>query len=311
MRVLITGGAGCLGSNLTERYLDAGYDVLVIDNHATSDSAVFAGGHSRLEVVEGSVADAGLVSTCFERFMPTHVLHAAAAYKDPDDWREDVATNVTGTVNVVDAARAVGVARFVYFQTVLCYGRPDSVPIRTSAPLRPATSYGISKVAGEQYVMLSGLRWVSLRIANVVAPRLSIGPIPTFYKRLKTGQSCFCSRTVRDFLDIEDFMSAMDILVDEKGPEGVFHLSTGTGHTIREVFETVARYLDAMPAEPVREVPPGADDVAEVVLDATDTERRLGWKARVGFEESLQRMLRWYDEHGVNNVYSHLGRPKA
>ncbi len=91
------------------------------------------------------------------------------------------------------------------FQTVLCYGRTEVVPIPPSHPTRPFTSYGISKIAGEQYLFSGGLPVVSLRIANVTGPRLAIGPIPTFYKRLKAGQSCFCSDTVRDFLDMSDF----------------------------------------------------------------------------------------------------------
>ena len=87
--------------------------------------------------------------------------------------------------NVIEAARDYGVERFLNFQTVLCYGRPEQSPIPLDHPLRPFTSYGISKVAGEQYLAASNLRWVSLRLANITGPRLAIGPIPTFYKRLK------------------------------------------------------------------------------------------------------------------------------
>ena len=78
---------------------------------------------SRLELVEGTIADRDLVHRAFENFRPTHVVHAAAAYKDPNDWREDVETNVLGTINLIEAARAIGATRFVNFQTVLCYGR--------------------------------------------------------------------------------------------------------------------------------------------------------------------------------------------
>src|SRR4029077_9559981 len=116
---------------------------------------------------------------------------------DPNDWREDVATNVNGTINVVEAARRGSVKRFVYFQTALCYGRPDRIPIPVNHAIRPFTSYGVSKAAGEAYVAISDLSWISLRLANITGPRLAIGPIPTFYKRLKAAQSCFCTDAIR------------------------------------------------------------------------------------------------------------------
>jgi UDP-glucose 4-epimerase len=186
MRLLITGGAGCLGSNLVEAYLPQGHEILVIDNFATGRREVLPE-LPGLGVIEGTIADHDVVEAAFARFRPTHVVHSAAAYKDPGDWGEDVRTNVTGTINVVDAARRAGVERFINLQTALCYGRPERVPIPVDHPTRPFTSYGISKTAGEAYVALSDLPWVSLRLANICGPRLAIGPIPTFYKRLKAG----------------------------------------------------------------------------------------------------------------------------
>ena len=123
-RIAITGGAGCLGSNLTERYLEAGDDVLVIDNFATGHRGSLPE-HPRLTLVEGTIADHNLVARAFADFMPTHVIHSAASYKDPDNWLEDVHTNVEGTINVVVAAKATNVKRVVNFHTALGYGRPD------------------------------------------------------------------------------------------------------------------------------------------------------------------------------------------
>lgn len=310
MRILITGGAGCLGSNLIERYIPAGHEVFVIDNFATGKREVLppvAG----LTLVEGSIVDQALVDRCFDEFQPTHVIHSAAAYKDPANWREDAATNVTGTINVVDAAKRHQVKRFVNFQTALCYGRPSQVPIPVEHPARPFTSYGISKTAGEQYLMMAELPTVSLRLANVTGPRLAIGPIPTFYKRLKAGQKCFCSDTVRDFLDMEDFFGVMDKVMADDAPTGVFNVSTGEGHTIKDIFDVVVSHLGITLSEPVPVVPPGADDVPAVVLDPSKTEAAFGWKAKYGFEETIRRMLAWYDKHGVTDVFSHLAAPKA
>jgi nucleoside-diphosphate-sugar epimerase len=310
LRILITGGAGCLGSNLIERYIPAGHEILAIDNFATSKRDVLppvAG----LRVVEGSIADQSLVDRCFDDFRPTHVIHSAAAYKDVTNWREDVATNVGGTMNVAEAARRHKVERFVNFQTALCYGRPEQTPTPIDHPLRPFTSYGISKTAGEQYLLNSGLPVVSFRLSNVTGRRLAIGPIPTFYKRLKAGQSCFCSDTIRDFLDMDDFLALMDRAMRPDAPAGVFNVSTGEGRSIKDVFDVVVAYLDVKLDTPVPVVPPGADDVPAMVLDATATRTAFGWQPTYGFEETIRRMLVWYDSYGVTDVYSHLTAPKS
>ena len=308
MRIVITGGAGCLGSNLVERLLPQGHEILVIDNFATGRREVVPDVPG-LNVVEGSIADAGLVDNCLQNFKPTHVIHCAASYKEPDDWLEDTETNVRGTVNVVKAAGRADVKRFVNFQTALCYGRPDSVPIPVDAPTRPFTSYGISKTAGEQYLAMSDLSYVSLRLANVTGPRLAIGPIPTFYTRLKEGKSCFCSETVRDFLDMGDFFTLMDLVLVDDAPTGIYNVSTGIGHTIKDIFDAVVKYLCIDLEEPVKVVPPGDDDVPAVVLNPLETERILGWKAKVGFDDTIRNMLHWYDAHGVSAIYSHLTAP--
>jgi nucleoside-diphosphate-sugar epimerase len=241
--------------------------------------------------------------------MPDTVVHSAASYKDPTDWREDVATNIGGAVNIVRACEAHGVRRLLNFQTALCYGRPDRVPIPVSAPTRPFTSYGISKTAGEQYLVASSVPVVSLRLANITGPRLAIGPIPTFYKRLKAGQPCFCSDTVRDFLDMSDFLALIDIAIRPDAAVGIFNVSTGEGRSIKDVFDAVSTYLDVKPASPVPVVPPAADDVPAVVLDPTATERAFNWKAAVEFADTIARQLAWYDRYGVTDVYSHLSAP--
>ena len=304
MRILITGGAGCLGSNLIEHWLPQGHEILAIDNFATGKREVLppvAG----LSVVEGTIADAALVKSCFERFHPTHVIHSAASYKNSSDWAEDAATNVTGTINVAKEALRFGAQRVINFQTALCYGRPRQIPIPIAHPTAPFTSYGISKTAGEAYLLQSGLPVISLRLANICGPRLAIGPIPTFYRRLKAGQACFCSDAVRDFLDMNDFLALMDLLMENSSVTGVFNVSTGEGRAIKDVFLAVAAYLGIeAPDVPVN--PVAADDVAAVVLDPEDTERVLGWKAKVDFSETIGRQLKWYDEHGITDVFSHL-----
>lgn len=309
MRILITGGAGCLGSNLIEHWLPRGHAIAVVDNFATGAREVVPSGIERLTVVERSIADLGLVERVCADFRPTHVVHAAAAYKDPDDWREDVATNVTGSIHLVEAARKAGVRRFINFQTALCYGNPQTIPIPLDHPCRPVASYGISKTAGESYVALSGLSFVSLRLASVIGPRLAIGAIPTFYTRLKTGKSVFCTTAVRDFLDMSDFLDFMDIAMEEGAPTGIYNLGPGTGHSIKDVLVAVANAINVPIPSPIDVRPVGADDVETVVLDPEKTQRDFGWRHKIGFEDAIARMVRWYDEFGVSAIHSHLKAP--
>jgi len=304
MRLLVTGGAGSLGSNLIEHVASRCEAVLIIDNFATGKRASLLP-QPNLEIVQGSITDAESVTTTFRRFAPTHVVHAAASYKNPNDWVTDAEVNVVGTVNVVRASEGTNVKRFVNLQTALCYGRPITLPIPVEHPTAPFTSYGISKTAGESVVAASPLSWVSLRLANVTGPRLAIGPIPTFYKKLKSAEPCTVSTTIRDFLDMSDFTALMDLVLDGT-EQGCFNVSTGEGHSIAEIFHLVATHVGKPDAQPAAVVEPGSDDIAAVVLDPSHTHRTFGWRAEVSFEQTIHRMLSWYDKHGITDVYSHL-----
>jgi len=305
MRILLTGGAGCLGLAMMEHFIGKGHKVLILDNFATGHRAALPE-IKNLEVVEGSIGDADLVHLIFKDFKPTHVINAAASYKNPDDWQEDVNTNVSGMIHLIRASQEAQIERFVNLQTALCYGAPQTIPIPVDHPCTPVSSYGITKNAGETYLHNSNLNWISIRLASVIGPRLSIGAIPTFYTRLKEGKSCFCTTAVRDFLDMTDYLSFIDMAVKSDSPQGLYNLGPGLGHTIKEVFEAVAKSLslDPIPEIPVKEIT--SEDVETVILDSSKTEKDFGWKSHVSFEEMINKMVSWYDQHGVSAIYSHL-----
>jgi nucleoside-diphosphate-sugar epimerase len=305
MRVLITGIAGSLGSNVAGRLLEGGAEVLGIDNFSTgSEDAIQK--HRNLKFVPGSITDRELVKAQFEAFNPQIVVHSAASYKDPDDWHEDIATNVHGTANLVQASLASGVKRFVNFQTALCYGKPREKPVSLSHPLLPFTSYGISKTAGELYLISSSLPYVSLRMASVYGPRHYVGPIPTFYKRLKAGQKCFATDTRRDYVSMSDFLDLFDRIIVEGAPTGVFHLSTGADISIKEIFDAVAEEVGVKLDRPVEVRPSDPDDVASILLDPSETKKAFGWQAKTPFRDGLRDLVAWYDMNGVEQTFSHL-----
>lgn len=307
-KIFLTGGAGCLGTSIIDNYLPKGHIIWTLDNFATGKLQNLPQNGENFRCIEGSVADSALVERLIGDLQPDLVINSAASYKDPNNWVEDVQTNVIGSIHVAKSCIKYGVKKIINFQTALCYGRPERIPIPVDAPTKPFTSYGISKTAGEQYLLNSGLNVLSLRLANICGPRLAIGPIPTFYTRLRDGKNCFCSDSVRDFLDMSDFLELLDKALNTEVPTGVYNVSTGSGSSIKDVFDEVVKHLGIV-APDVPIIPIGNDDVKEVVLDPTHTMKTFNWQPRFDFQATIKRQLEWYDKYGVTDIFSHLSSP--
>ena len=306
MRLLVTGGAGTLGRDLVQRSLTdpAVSNVAVLDSFARASRESLPQS-SRMSIYEVSVVDAASVDQVFTDFQPDVVVHAAASYASPGDWEGDVHTNVLGTINVVRAAERSQASRLVYFQTMLCYGEPESLPVTEDHALRPTGSYPISKVAGEEYALECAVPTVSLRIASVLSLGLSIGPIPAFYQRLKRDEPCRVTDVVRDFLDPDDFFALLQRAMDPGSPTGVFNAASGEGHSVLELFNKVANHLGSE-AEPEVVSKPQRGDISALVLDPTKAQAAFDWKPEIPFDQSLRGLLEWYDRHGTSErIFSH------
>ena len=307
MKVLITGGAGFIGSHLADRLVGRGDDVLVIDNYATGRRDNLEPGN-RLTVVEGTIADSDLVDRTFESFAPDLVVHAAASYKDPNNWIEDVRTNALGSAAVAQASRRHGAQRLIYFQTALCYGlHPLEQPITLSHPIRSeGSSYAISKTAGEQYVALSGVEFLSFRLANAYGPRNLSGPLPTFYQRLTEGKKCFVMNTRRDFIYIDDLVDCVMEAVDGRGSPGYYHISSGSDYAIKELFDETVRAMDLVLGEPVEVRERNPDDVFSILLDPSRTAAEFGWRAETPLDTGVPAAIEYYRNYGVSETFTHL-----
>ncbi|MBI5844443.1 MAG: NAD-dependent epimerase/dehydratase family protein [Deltaproteobacteria bacterium] len=307
MKTIITGGAGFIGSHLSDRLLARGDQVLVIDNYATGrrDNLTPQKG---LTVVEGSIADRALVHDAFSSFSPDVVVHAAASYKDPENWEEDSRTNATGTAIITQEAKASGVKRLIYFQTALCYGiKPIEQPITLTHPIMPGdSSYAISKTAGEYYIALSGMDYISFRLANAYGPRNLSGPLPTFFQRLTTGKACFVMDTRRDFIFVNDLVDCVMGAVDGKGERGAYHISSGSDFSIKELFDATIKALGITLEKDVEQRPRGADDAYTILLDPSKTERDFGWRVTTPLETGVAAAISYYKEFGISQTYTHL-----
>lgn len=306
MKAFVTGGLGQIGSHVIEELLARGDEVVTIDNLATGRREHLAD-HSKLKIVIGSVANKELVEQLVAEQQPDVVIHAAASYKDPDDWYNDTLTNCVGGANVVDAAKRHNVKRFVYFQTSLCYGlKPMQHPIRLDHPRMPGgSSYSISKTTNELYLELSGIDFVTFRLANVVGPRNVAGPLPVFYQRLKDGKQCFVTKARRDFVFVKDLARVVLRACDGVG-QGAYHFSSGKDVAVQQLYDAVvnAMQIRTKPQAEVREL--GPDDVSSILLDPSRTFADFGAIAFTPLQATVDAAIEYYRQHGTLGEYTHL-----
>ena len=312
MKVLITGGAASSARTWPTGCSRAATRSLVIDNYATGRRDNLAE-HRGLTVVEGTIADdVGRRRARSRASRPTVVVHAAASYKDPDDWAEDVRTNVAR-----HGQRRHGRAR-PPASSGSSTSRPRSAtacspleqPITLDHPIRPEdSSYAISKTAGEQYIELSGLDWVSFRLANAYGPRNITGPLPTFFQRLTTGKPCFVMDTRRDFIYVDDLVDVVMKAIDGKGRAGAYHVSSGLGlldqGALRRHHQGAGHRSSTAEVE-VRAARRGRRR-SRSCSTRRSTERglRLAHRARRSRRAS-RRAIEYYREYGIDETYTHL-----
>ncbi|MBU4597006.1 MAG: NAD-dependent epimerase/dehydratase family protein [Desulfarculus sp.] len=306
MKVFVTGGLGQIGSHVVEMLLARGDEVVVVDNLATGRRE-HLDGHPKLKVVIDSIANRPLMEEFIGDFRPDAIVHTACSYKDPDDWYNDTLTNCVGGALMVDLAKKNGVKRFIYYQTALCYGlKPQEQPITLNHPRNPAgSSYAISKTANEYYIELSGIDYVTFRLANVIGPRNVAGPLPIFYQRLKDGKKCFVTKSRRDFVFVKDLADVTVKACDGVG-HGAYHFSSGTDVAIQELYDAVVDAMDLKdkPEAEVKEL--GPDDVFSILLDPSRTYQDFGHIDFTSLKTTVTEAIKYYQQHGTLGEYTHL-----
>jgi len=311
MKIIITGGAGFIGSHLVERLLTKGEKVLVIDNYATGRKDNLQK-HNNLTVIEDTIANKDKVDSIFASFQPDKVVHAAASYKDPENWLEDGMTNVIGTINIVKAAKKQNIKRIIYFQTSLCYGlKPLQQPITLTHPYFSGSypggsSYAISKTSAEQYVELSGLDFISFRLANAYGPRNLSGPLPTFYHRITENKPLFVMDTRRDFIFVNDLVDVVMKAIDGMGEKGYYHISSGQDYSIKQLYDATIKALGIKPEKEVEVKERNPDDVATLLIDPSKTNKAFNWKTTTPLEVGVKAAIDWYKTHGITQTFTHL-----
>lgn len=320
MRVLVTGGAGYIGSITCRRLLDAGHECVVVD---TLERGWRAAVDARAEFVEGSVSDAALMRTvlsgCDAVMHLAGYIEVAESQSDPEKYFQN---NAQGPLAMLDAMSDAGVDAIVFSSTAAVYGEPASVPIREEAPLAPVNAYGESKLRFERHLeerVDRGLRAIRFRYFNVAGawPDGSIGEahdpeshlIPRILTSMRDGERRFevfggdyptrDGSCVRDYVHVWDLAEAHRLGLERLcggGGGGVFNLGTGDGYTNLEVVGACARITGA--SVEVVTGPRRAGDPAVLVASSDRARSELQWDPRrAGLDTMITDAWRWHLAH--------------
>jgi UDP-arabinose 4-epimerase len=319
MRVLVTGGAGYIGSHTAKELARAGYEPVVVDNFRRGHRWAVRWG----PLVEMDLADVNGLRKLFEQFHIEAVVHFAASAYVEESMREPAEyfrNNVVNTLNLLDAMRGAGINRIVFSSTCATYGYPERTPITEDHPQRPVNPYGESKLIIERvlswYGRVYGLSWTALRYFNAAGADLDCeigelhnpethliprviaaahGDVPLL-EIFGTDYETPDGTAVRDYIHVADLASAHVKALErlaKAGDVGAINLGTGRGHSIREVIDTVERLTQRK--VPILECPRRAGDPDVLVADASLAARALGWVPdHSSLDEIVKTAWRWY-----------------
>ncbi len=306
MKILVTGGAGFIGSHVVDAYVSAGHEVAVIDNLSSGQSGNVnpAAQMNRLDIRDQEGVAATIAS-----FKPEIVNHHAAQSEVPKsvaDPMYDASVNIVGGLNILKASVDHGVKKLIFSSTGgALYGEPDVVPADEDHPVRPLSPYGTSKYSFEQYLgtfmRTFGLEYTVLRYANIYGPRQDFMAeegrvIAIFASRMLAGKAVTIDgdgEQSRDMLHVADVATA-NIHALDRGAGGVYHVSTGIPVTINDLFRKLALLTDYKLAPNYG--PARKGDVYRIALDNSRARRDLGWEPRMQLEEGLSLTVDYFRE---------------
>jgi UDP-glucose 4-epimerase len=301
MRVLVTGGAGFIGSHLVDAYCRSGHDVCVVDDLSTGRRAFVNPRATFHQVDLLSPATDGI----FAAFKPEIVNHHAAQASvkiGASDPGRDLAVNAGGAARIATLSADHGCRKMIYVSSGgTVYGDPEALPIAEDHPKRPISNYGLSKYMGELGVeMVSrtrGLDYTILRYGNAFGPRQDplgeAGVVSIFAGRLLKGEVCTIDgdgEQRKDYVFVSDLVRA-NILAHERGSRRVYNIAAGTGVTVNAIFEMLKSAID--PSARPRLGPPRPGDVRNFWLDASRARAELGWTPAVTFADGIRKTAAW------------------
>ena len=305
-KILVTGGAGFIGSHLVDSLLSERFEVTVLDNFSTGQAQNIS--HHKnardFHVVHGDVRDAKLVKKVVENvdavFHEAALIDVALSAKEPILFND---VNVVGTLNLLRACVDSGIRRFVFASSAAVYGNSEPAKKSENTPLDPVSPYGVTKLAAENYVRifsdLYGLETVSLRCFNAYGPRQGLGSsysgvITAFLSRLRNNQAPVIhgdGKQTRDFVNVGDVVSANILALKSKNAVGeAFNVASGSAITISDLAEILQRMTNKEHLKPIF-TEPRIGDIKHCLADISKAERLLSFHPEVKISDGLLRLI--------------------
>lgn len=300
-RILVTGGAGFIGSNLVDELIKYGHQVFVIDNLSTGK---YQNVNPESEFIKLDINDTKIGETVL-KIKPDYIFHLAAQTsisKSIASPKEDFRTNLTALVPILEAAVKSKVKKFIFPSSAAVYGDSKKLPITEDSPKNPSSPYGISKLCAEllisSYQKLYGLPYVIFRFANVYGPRQDSsqegGVVSIFIKNILSGQPITIfgdGKQTRDFIFVSDVVRA-NMMVLEKNTMGIFNVSTGEETSINILSEKIAKYIKKKikkTHKPARNL-----EIKESSLSSDKIKKEINWSPATGIDEGLIRTINFF-----------------
>ena len=303
MKYIVTGGAGFIGSHIVEA-IAGSHEVVVVDNFSSGKPENLSMIDDRVTCVRGSITDLPLLKDAFKGADGIfHLAAIASVARSVDDPAATHETNLTGTLNVLLAARTCGVRKVVFSSSSAVYGDEPTLPKREDMPSCPLSPYAVSKLAGEYYCRvfseLFGVKTVSLRYFNVFGPRQDpqseyAAVIPKFITRLLNNQPPVIfgdGKQTRDFVYVKDVVGA-NLLAMQSSATGTFNIGSGERIDLTTLAGTLCEIMQVN-LPPVYENP-RSGDIRDSVSDITAAKKGLGYKTGYSLDKGLTETIRWF-----------------
>jgi UDP-glucose 4-epimerase len=305
MRVLVTGGAGFIGSHIVDQSVAAGHEVAIVDNLWEEGGGKTQNINPRATFYRADVTDDATLARIFDEVRPEVVSHQAAQHsvaistKNP---QHDARVNVLGLLNVLTNCTRVGTRKIVFASSGATYGTPASLPITEETPQRPESPYGITKMVAEHYLRYwqeaHGLTYTALRYGNVFGPRQDpngeAGVIAIFAKRFLTHDSVridWDGEQKKAYVYVEDVARA-NVLAFEKGDNEIFCIATGRGASVNELYHLLEKITGYTPE--IVHAPKRPGDIYLAYFDCSKAARLLGWQPQETLEEGIRNTVDFF-----------------
>lgn len=301
MKILVTGGAGFVGSNLVDSLLETEHRVSVIDNLSTGKKEYI---NKKTKFYCADILDD--INFIFKKEKPEIVIHAAAQVMLRESIKNpihDAKTNILGTLNVLEACRKNNVKKIIYTSTGGArVGEPEYLPVDEKHPINPSSPYGISKHTAEHYIQmytqLYGLEHLIFCFGNVYGPRDDSKTgrvISTLIEKMINGESPTIygdGNQTRDFIYVSDLAKFITNSLEKNPKHKLFHLANGVQVSVNEIFNELKRLLDFKGKANYVEAIKG--EIRDIVLDTTLAQKELGWKPKHYLNQGLKETVKYF-----------------